>query len=126
MRSGSVAGSALNRRWISLRRTPPGEAVDHLDSLVGSIAALNDLLQDGLQVALRSLAILGEDEDSAVVPARWRSGGLGAERRQARAHVLADPVDEPARLHVRLMASFVGDRLHPVEQLLLPLPQLRL
>ena len=39
--------------------------------------------------------------------------------------MLADPVDEPAGLRVGLVAGPLGDRLHPVKQLLLPPPQLR-
>ena len=38
------------------------EPVDHLDPLVGAVGALDRLLEDLLQVALRALAVLGEDE----------------------------------------------------------------
>ncbi len=49
------------------------QAVDHLDALVGAVGALDGLLEDGLQVALRALAVLGEDQDAAVVPLRGRA-----------------------------------------------------
>ena len=93
MRSGSFAGSVLKRRWISLRRAAR-EAVDHLDALVGAVGALDGLLEDLLQVALRALAVLGEDQDAAVVPLRSAPLRLLAEGRQLRAKVLADPVDQ--------------------------------
>ena len=76
------------------------EAVDHLDALVGAIGALDRLLEDRLQVALRALAVLGEDQDAAVVPLRRRALRLLAEGRQVRAEVLADPVDQPPHLGV--------------------------
>ena len=54
------------------------EAVDHLDALVGAVGALDGLLEDRLQVALRALAVLGEDQDAAVVPLRrWRLSAAG-------------------------------------------------
>ena len=43
------------------------EAVDDLDAIFGTFATLNRLLEYHLQVALRALAILGEDEDAAIV-----------------------------------------------------------
>ncbi len=49
------------------------EAVDDLDALVGAVGALDRLLEDRLQVALRALAVLGEDQDAAVVPLRRRA-----------------------------------------------------
>src|SRR3990172_5224570 len=66
IRSGSLAGSLLNRRWISFPRPP----VDALDPLVGAIRAFDGLLQDCPQVALRAFTVLGEDEDPADLP-RW-------------------------------------------------------
>ena len=76
------------------------EAVDHLDALVGAVGALDRLLEDRLQVALRALAVLGEDQDAAVVPLRRRALRRLAEGREVRAEVLADPVDQPADLGV--------------------------
>ena len=48
------------------------QAVDDLDALVGAVGALDRLLEDRLQVALRALAVLGEDQNAAVVPLRRR------------------------------------------------------
>ena len=53
-----------------------------------------------LQVALRALAVLGEDQDAAVVPLRRLALRPLAEGRQLRAEVLADPVDQPPGLGV--------------------------
>jgi hypothetical protein len=47
-----------------------GEAVDHHDAIDGAIGALDGLLQDLLEEALRALAVLGEDQDAAVGPLR--------------------------------------------------------
>src|ERR1700738_1911054 len=49
-----------------------GEAVDHLNTLLGTVGALDRLFEDRLQVALRALAILREDEHAPMVPC----GGL--------------------------------------------------
>src|SRR5262249_32165153 len=57
------------------------EAVDDLDALLGTFAALDRLLENRLQVALRALAILGEDEDPAIVPVRGIALHRPAERR---------------------------------------------
>ena len=116
MRRGSRAGSALKRRWISRRRGAAGQAVYGLDALVGAVGALDRLLEHVAQVALRALAVLGEDEHPPVVPAgRGARGGL-AERRQAGAQVRADPVDEAPGLGVGPAAGAVGDPLHAVEE----------
>ena len=70
-----------------------------------------------LQVALRALAVLGEDQDAAVVPLRRLrrrtcspNGGRSGQR------LLADPVDQPADLRVGPVAGALGDLLHLVEQ----------
>ena len=49
MRSGSFAGSVLNRRWISLRARAARQAVDHRDALVGAVGAGDRLLEDRLR-----------------------------------------------------------------------------
>ena len=99
------------------------EAVDHLDALVGAVGALDRLLEDRLQVALRALAVLGEDQDAPVVPFRRRALRLLAEGRQVGAQVLADPVDQTPRLGVGQVARLLGDLLHLVEQRLLAAPR---
>ena len=103
-----------------------GQPVDHLDALVGAVGARDGLLEDVPQVALRPLAVLGEDEDTALVPARRPAPRRLAERRQLRAHLVANPVDEPECLRVGHVAGPLGDGLHAVEQRLLSPPQLRL
>ena len=99
------------------------EAVDHLDALVGAIGALDGLLEDRLQVALRAFAVLGEDQDAAVVPLRRRALRLLAEGRQIRAEILADPVDEPPDLGVGQVPRLLRDLLHLIEERLLAAPQ---
>ena len=95
MRSGSFAGSVLNRRWISLRRAPlVRPSITSMRSSARSVPSMA-CSRIVLQVALRPLAVLGEDQDAAVVPLRRRALRLLAEGRQVRAEVLADPVDEP-------------------------------
>ena len=42
------------------------EPVDDLDTFLGAFAALNRLFENRLQVALRALPILAEDEDAAI------------------------------------------------------------
>ena len=49
------------------------EPVDHRDALAAAVGPLDGLLQNGAQMALRPLAVLGEDEDAARVPARRRT-----------------------------------------------------
>src|SRR5262245_39750922 len=70
-----------------------GEPIDHLDPLVGAVGALDGLFEDGLEPALCALAVLGEDEHPAVVPARRRARRPLTERRQVRTQVVANPVD---------------------------------
>jgi hypothetical protein len=96
------------------------EAVDDLDALLGTFAALDRLLENRLQVALRALAILCEDEDAAIVPFRGIALYLPAERRHVRTEIPADPVDEVPGLRVGLMPRLLGDLPHPVEKRLLP------
>ena len=73
MRSGSLAGSVLKRRWISLRRCAARESVNNLDPLLRPVRALDGLLEDCLQVALRALSVLRKDEHSPVLPFRRRA-----------------------------------------------------
>ncbi len=49
------------------------QAVNHLDALLGTVRAFDGLLQNGLQIAFRALAVFGEDQYAAVVPLRCRS-----------------------------------------------------
>src|SRR6516164_10737706 len=79
------------------------EAIDDLDALFGTFAALNRLLENHLQVALRALAILGEDEDAAIVPFRRISLRRLSKRRQVRTEIPANPVDQVIGLSVGLM-----------------------
>jgi hypothetical protein len=64
-------------RWIGVE--PPldvlatgatREPVDHLDALLRAVRLGNGLLEKILEVALRSLAALREDQDAAIVPLR--------------------------------------------------------
>ena len=50
--------------------------------------SFDGLIQDGLEIALGSLAVLGEDQDPTVVPRRQRPDGRSAECRQPLALVL--------------------------------------
>src|SRR5262245_51631154 len=59
------------------------EAVDDLDPLVGLVGALNRLFKDRLQVTLRALAVLGEDQNPPIIPDGRRALHLLPERRQA-------------------------------------------
>ena len=123
MRSGSFAGSVLKRRWISLRRAPlVRPSITSMRSSARSVPSMA-CSRIVLQVALRALAVLGEDQDAAVVPLRRRAPRRLAEGRQVRAEVLADPVDEPADLGVGQVPRLLGDLLHPVEQRLLAAPE---
>ena len=45
-----------------------GEAVDHLDPLVGAVSTLDRLLEDRFQIALSAFAILRENKDAPIVP----------------------------------------------------------
>ena len=77
IRSGSSAGSVLKRRWISLRAAPLRQPRDHRDPLVGPVGPLDRLLEDRLEVALRALAVLGEDQHPPLVPRRRRPPSRG-------------------------------------------------
>ena len=46
------------------------QPVDHLDALVGPISAFDRLLEDGLEVPFRPLAVFRENQDAAVIPLR--------------------------------------------------------
>jgi hypothetical protein len=98
------------------------EAVDHLDAFVGAVGTLDGLLEDGLEVTLRALAILGEDQDPAIVPLRRRALRLLAEGRQPRAEMFTDPINEPAHLSVRQVPGLFGDLLHLGEERLFAAP----
>ena len=104
-----------------------GEAVDGRDAIPGPIGGGDRRLEHRAEVALRAFAVLREDQDAPFVPARrLRAGGRClAERREPRAAVFANPVDQPARLGLRPPARRLGDRLHSVEQLLLPATERR-
>ena len=99
------------------------EAVDHLDAPVGPLGTLDGLLEDLFQMALRAFAVLGEDQDAALVPLRRRARRPLPERRKFRAQPGADPVDEAAGLGVRQVSRPLRDLLHPVEEPLLPAPE---
>src|SRR5439155_6348680 len=76
-----------------------------------------------LKVTLRALAVLGEDEDPAVVPLwRW-SLGLLAERWQRLTEVVPYPVDESPSLRVGQVPVLLGNVLHVIEELLLAAPE---
>jgi HB1, ASXL, restriction endonuclease HTH domain len=98
------------------------EAVDHLDTLFGAVAALNRLLEDRFQIALRALAVFGKDQDAAVVPLRRLALCWLAVLRQFRAEIFADPIDQLPGLGVGQVPRLFGDLLHPVEKRLLPAP----
>jgi hypothetical protein len=100
------------------------EAVDHLDTLVGAVAALNRLrlLEDRFQIALRALAVFGKDQDAAVVPLRRLALCWLAVRRQFRAEIFADPIDQLPGLGIGQVPRLFGDLLHPVKKRLLPAP----
>src|SRR5260370_30193718 len=72
-----------------------GEAVDHLDTLLGTVGTFNRLFEDRLQVTLCALAILREDQDAPMVPCRRLALRLLSYGRQVGAQVLAHPVDQP-------------------------------
>src|ERR1043166_912512 len=99
MRSGSFAGSVLKRRWISLRRALLVRP-SNLDTLLGAVGTFDRLFEDRLQVALRALTILREDQDAPMIPGGGRAVCLLADGRQAGAQVLTDPVDQPCDLGV--------------------------
>ncbi len=123
MRSGSLAGSVLNRRWISLRRAPlVRPSITSMRSSARSVPSMA-CSRIVLQVALRALAVLGEDQDAAVVPLRRLRPSDACRRAAVRAEVLADPVDEPPGLGVGQVPRLLGDLLHLVEQRLLAAPE---
>ena len=93
-----------------------GQPVDHLDALVGARRALDRALQGLPQESLGALAVLGEDEDAAVVPLGRLAHNRLAELRKVRAQVVADPVDQPARLGVGPGAGLFGHLSHVVQQ----------
>src|SRR5262245_32125357 len=61
------------------------ETVDHLNSAVGAVTTLNHLLQDLLEISLRTLPVLGKDEYPAVKPLRSPTPRLLAKGGQLRA-----------------------------------------
>src|SRR5439155_17887762 len=99
------------------------EAVDHLDALVGAVGSLDGLLKDGLQVALCALAVLSEDQNTAVVPPRGAIFRSLAEERQARTEVLANPVNQPASLGIGQVPRPLCNLVHAIKQHLLPPPE---
>jgi len=101
---------------------PGREAVDDLDALLGEVSPLDRLFEHLLEVALRALAVLREDEDPPVVPYRRMPLDARAEGRQSRAHVVAHPLEELEHLRVGLVARLLGDVLHAVEKGLLLAP----
>src|ERR1019366_10072038 len=96
----------------------------HLDTLLGTVSALDRLFEDRLEVALCALAILREDEDTPMVPCGKGALYLLSDGRQVGAKVLADPVDQPSDLSVGQVARFLGSRLHLVEECLFAAPEL--
>ena len=100
-----------------------GEAIDHTDAFLGVVRVFDGLFQHGSQIAFGAFAVLREDEDAAVVPRWWTARRALAERWQVGALVGANPVDQAARLGIRLVAGFFGDGLHFRQQRLFAFPQ---
>ena len=106
---------------------PPCRAdqpVNHLDALVRQVRSRDRFLQDGLQIALGPLPVLGEDQHPAVVPGGPITLSQFAEGRQPGAEVFPYPVDKPPHLRVRQVPGLLGDLLHAVQEFLLPAPEL--
>src|SRR5690606_17225860 len=84
-----------------------GEPVDHLDTLVGSVRALDGLPENFLQVPLRAFSIFGKNQDAAVSPPGWLAPWPLAKWRKVRAEALPDPIDEAADLGIRQVAPLL-------------------
>ena len=80
------------------------------------------LFQNIPEVALRALTIFGEDEDAAIPPLREPARGPASRHGHPGAEVVANPIDEPTRLCIGLVAELIGDALHFIEEMLLPDP----
>ena len=91
-------------------------------SLGGAIGPRDGLLEHVLQVALRALAVLREDQHTPLVPLRRRAPGGVSKGRQSRTQVLANPVNEVSELRIGKVSGFLCDPLHPVQKRLLPAP----
>ena len=77
------------------------EAVNHLDTLVSAVGAFDRLLENGLQVPLCTLSVLGKNKDTPIVPPRRLSPGRRAEYRLPRTEVFADPIDKSSKFCIR-------------------------
>ena len=106
---------------LAVRAT--GEAVDHRNPRVSTVAAVNGVLQDLLQKPAGTYAILGEDQHPAIIPARRRTRDRHSKDGQIGAQVGANPVDKIACLGIRLRPVARSDVRHLVEQHTLLRPQ---
>src|SRR5258708_37837673 len=93
-----------------------GKAVDHLDALVGAVGSLDRVFEDRLQVALRALAILREDQNAAVIPRGDCALHLAAEWWHSGAHALAYPVHQTPPFCVGSVAGCLDSCLLPIEK----------
>ena len=101
-----------------------GQTVDDLDTFFRPVRVFDGLFEHVPEMALRPLAVLREDEHAARVPTRrGASRGSPPERRQRRALVLANPVDEPAGLGIGQVPALVRNLLHPLDEPLLAGPK---
>ena len=119
MRSGFFFGSVVEGPLDLLAFGRRGRAVIDGDPLVGPVGGGDGGRELLLEVALR-VVVLGEDDDPGVVPPGRRPRACDRpERRQVRAHVLPNPVDQIADPGIGQAPRRLGDLGHLVEELLL-------
>ena len=99
-----------------LARLAAGQAGDDRDALVGAIGRRDRLLEDLLQVALRALAVLGEDEHAAVVPPRGLALSTAGRARGGPGTCARGSSRSGARPSRRERDGALGDPLHLVQQ----------